>query len=140
MVPTGSTRRPLERRGPYQVGQMKSDILNYEEMEDLCGIYEWRATQADQPNTVVYVGSTCTRNAQFDLLRNRIFRYCKYGNHKRDLINDALRRGYELWARVKHADNEENAKQMENALLELYDYAWNKRRNGGDNGIRHILV
>lgn len=140
MVPRDSRKRKLGKRGPFQVGRMKSDILDYEEIEDLCGIYEWRATQPDQPNTVVYVGSTCTRNAQFDLLSNRIFRYCKYGNHKRDLINDALSRGYELWVRVKYADNEKNAKQMENALLESYDYAWNKRQNGGDNGIRHILV
>ena len=69
-------------------------------------------------------------------LGSRIIRYCKYGNHKKDIINEALARGYELWVRVKRASSEREAQSMENALLRDYDYAWNKRLNGGDDGLR----
>lgn len=105
-----------------------------------CGIYEWRAkgTLANQPNYVVYIGSTC--RAKPGALRGRILEYCTNGSHKSVLIDDALRRGYELWVRVKI--NEENnpsrlkAEDMENLLLNKYDYAWNTRINGQ---IRNIL-
>ena len=70
-------------------------------LDELCGIYEWRAkgTRPNQPNYVVYVGSTCVRRKP-QKLGGRIIRYCKYGNHKEDLINEALATGYELWVRV----------------------------------------
>ena len=106
-------------------------------LTELCGIYEWRAkgTRPNQPNYVVYVGSTCVRRKP-QKLGGRIIRYCKYGNHKEDLINEALARGYELWVRVKPASSEREAQGLENALLRDYDYAWNKRQNGGDDGLR----
>ena len=37
---------------------------------------------------------------QHGALKGRIFEYHTNGSHKRDLINDALSRGYELWVRV----------------------------------------
>ena len=62
MVPTDSSGRHLEPRGPGQVEFMSSSTetalgIN---LAELCGIYEWRAkgTRRDQPNYVVYVGST----------------------------------------------------------------------------------
>lgn len=104
----------------------------------MCGIYEWQAvgTFAHQPEYVVYVGSTC--RAKPGALGQRINEYCQMGSHKHDLINEALREGYELWVRVKtSASNEEkDAEEMENKLLEKYNYAWNKRKN---RKIRHIL-
>ena len=56
--------------------------------------------------------------------------YCKYGNHKAGVINDALSRGYELWVRYKQARSAEEAQAWENDLLNRYDYAWNVRNNG----------
>lgn len=44
-----------------------------------------------------------------------------------------------MWVRVKKAKSEKDAQDQENALLLDYDYAWNKRQNGGRNGIRDIL-
>jgi len=85
---------------------------------------------------VVYVGSTCTRNGRCERLKSRIVGYCKHGNHKAGLIKDELREGYELWVRVKQASGEEDAKAQENALLAMYDYAWNIRNN---NSIRYVL-
>ena len=41
--------------------------------------------------------------------------------------------------RYKKAKDEDDAKKQENELLNKYDYAWNKRCNGGNNGIRDIL-
>lgn len=137
MVPvTDSIRRNLEPRGPLQPGKMLSNIREAAGVVNLCGIYEWRATRPDQPNRVVYVGSTCTRNGICNRLRSRIVGYCKHGNHKEVLINDALMRGYELWVRVKQASGEEDAKAQENTLLAMYDYAWNIRNN---NSIRYVL-
>lgn len=72
-------------------------------------------------------------------LRSRILGYCNHGNHKKDQINQALRRGYTLEVRYKKAKDENDAKKQENDLLNKYDYAWNKRCNGGNNGIRDIL-
>ena len=138
MVPPDSTGRNLKPRGPGQVGYRTSSIKTaLRNLAELCGIYEWKAkgTRRNQPNYVVYVGSTCVRrNPQ--KLGSRIIRYCKYGNHEKDLINEALERGYELWVRVKPALSEKDAQSMENALLRKYDYAWNKRRNGGRDGLR----
>ena len=56
------------------------------------------------------------------------------------MINDALQRGYELWFRVKtsgpkNPNHKLLAQEMENELLEKYDYAWNVR----NNAIRDIL-
>lgn len=61
----------------------------------------------------------------------------------KDLINEALERGYEFWVRVKivtgchpYKEDAEVAEDMENKLLDRYDYAWNVRRNGR---VRNIL-
>ena len=143
MVPPDSNGRNIVPRGPGQVGYMSASIeAALGNLAELCGIYEWKAkgTRLDQPNNVVlYVGSTCVRRKP-EKLGSRIIRYCKYGNHKKDLINEALARGYELWVRVKPASSERKAQNMENALLHDYDYAWNERQNGGDDGIRQDIL
>ena len=38
--------------------------------------------------------------------------------------------GTHYWIGVKVARSSENAEELENALLDRYDYAWNERRNG----------
>lgn len=128
-------RRGLEHRGgPDQVGLICSSIRDaFSNQARHCGIYEWRAkgTKDRQPNHVVYLGSTC--RGKVGALRARILEYCTNGSHKRDLINDVLRGGYELWVRVKIAGGRnprEKAENMENELLAKYDYAWNIRDNG----------
>lgn len=139
MVPfeNENNRRNLEKRGQRQVGYTKSNIRDsLGRAGKNCGIYEWQATRDRQPNTVVYVGSTCPRGGSCPRLRNRIIGYCTDGNHKMDLINDALRKRYELWVRFKRAENVEQARNRENELLARYDYAWNIRNN---DDIRNIL-
>ena len=133
-----------EERGPDQDGYMWSDIDNELcEVGRLCGIYEFQArgTKNGQlESAVVYFGSTCPREADDGKclkLKSRIIRYCRYGNHKAHLINDALRRGYELWVRYnKTGGSAKKAKEWESDLLNKYDYAWNERSNGS---IRDIL-
>ena len=108
-------------------------------VEDLCGIYEWRATKdGGTAPKVVYLGSTCPRGCgQWQKMASRIEKYTKDGNHKAELINDALSKGYELWVRFKPANGDEKeARRMENDLLNEYDYAWNIRLN---DRLRHIL-
>ena len=68
--------------------------------------------------------------------KQNIVGYCSHGNHKADLINDALTKGYTLEVRYKQAWDEPQARKLENDLLDMYDYAWNERRNGGKLGIR----
>ena len=135
-VPVG-----FETRGPNQAGLIRSSIRRaFPDLARHCGIYEWRAkgTLRDRPNHVVYLGSTC--RAKQGALRSRILEYCTSNSHKEDFINDALGNGYELWVRVKIVEGnnptKKKAENMENALLEEYDYAWNKRNNGQ---FRYIL-
>ena len=137
MVPPDAEGNGLEPRGEDQVGFMcKSIRTAFPDEFKHCGIYEWRAkgTLGNQPNYVIYVGSTC--RGKPGALKRRILEYCTDGSHKEDLINEALGRGYELWVRVKTSEGRENAEEMENELLDEYDYAWNKRNNGR---IRKIL-
>lgn len=123
-------------RGQNQEGRfIWKNILN---LPELCGIYEWRAIRQGEPNRVVYVGSTCIRCGNYEPLQSRILGYCSHGDHKEDLINDALRKGYTLEVRYKQAGNEPQARKLENELLDMYDYAWNERRNGGKTGLRQL--
>ena len=46
-------------------------------------------------------------------------------------MDDALERGYELQVRSEKAKNQEDARKQERKLLKKYNYAWNKRSNGG---------
>lgn len=137
MVPLND-RMYTASRGQNQEGFIWTNILSLGNLPKLCGIYEWRAIRQDQPNRVVYVGSTCTRCGNCELLQSRILGYCSHGNHKKDLINDALRKGYTLEVRYKQAENELQARTLENELLDMYDYAWNERRNGGKTGLRQL--
>lgn len=104
------------------------------EMDKHCGIYEWRAkrTKCNQPNRVVYLGSTCPQGSRYGAkLGSRILGYLGHGNHIAKLMDDALERGYELQVRSKKAKNQEDARKQERKLLKKYNYAWNKRSNGG---------
>ena len=136
MVPT-SHGSYTENRGLGQPGYMWSNIRNeLNGVEGFCGIYEFQVRGGTQ-SAVVYVGSTCPRQAdggQCRRLKNRIINYCRHGNHKADLINYALSREYELWVHYKQAGSLEQAQAWENALLAMYNYAWNVRNNG--NGVR----
>ena len=140
MVPENDGENTVSR-WQNQEGFIWKKLLSDTHLTELCGIYEWRAIQQDQPNRVIHVGSTCTRQcgSNFEKLRSRILGYCNHGNHKKGQINQALRRGYTLEVRYKKAKDENDAKKQENDLIDKYDYAWNKRCNGGNNGIRDIL-
>ena len=114
---------------------VKHQKCTLDEVAGLCGICEFQARgtlPGQLQSAIVYVGSTCPRGADRGLCRrlnSRIINYCRHGNHKEDLINDALRRKYELWVRYKQARSAEEAQAWENALLAAYDYSWNVRNN-----------
>jgi hypothetical protein len=93
----------------------------------VCGIYEWMVRRRPK-EMVVYVGSSC--NAGSTPLRGRILQYCRNGSHKANLINHALRSGYELHLRWKTFRDVEQSQEAENILLSKYNYAWNIRNNG----------
>lgn len=145
MAPEETTRQGtnLTERGNGQVGLKNVKLRDKlkeqnENVENLCGIYEWRATRhGGREPTVVYVGSTCPRpSGRWQRMANRILKYTKDGDHKEELINDALRNGYELWVRFKPANgNVTEARRMENDLLDKYDYACNIRRNVQERNI-----
>ena len=105
--------RNIISRGQNQVGFTWKYILNDGNLPELYGIYEWRVIGQDQPYRVVYVGSTCTRcGNSYEPLQSRILGYCSHGNHKADLINDALTKGYTLEVRYKQAWNELQARKL----------------------------
>lgn len=139
------------RQGIGQEGYRNNNLANELAQAGIgcCGIYEWCAVKYVSyqggriytSSRVVYVGCTCRRRSfpfgprVFQRMRERIVAYTKGGNHKKDLINAALRSGWELWVRFKHAEDEDAAKHMEDNLLRTYNYAWNIR----NNGVRPIL-
>lgn len=87
-------------------------------------------TRPDQSdNVVLYVTGACVQRKP-QKLGSRIIGHCKYENHRKDLIDEALAKEYELWVHVKPASSERKAQGMENALLRDYDYIGNKRQNG----------
>ena len=96
------------------------------------GIYEWQARKIENGNDkmiVVHIGST-SRSYPESSLRDRVVEYCVNGAHKKEQIDNALENGYEMWVRVKSAPDRETAEDLEDELLDAYDYAWNTRRNG----------
>ena len=99
---------------------------------------EYMNGKQEDTNRVVYVGSTCSTRKPGPL-RTRILEYCTNGSHKKDLINDTLERGYELWVRVKISqalyNPKKDAERIENELLAMYNYAWNI----SNNALRSIL-
>lgn len=109
--------------------------------EFACGIYEWMASR-DGKNRVVYIGSTC-RNLEKKgdfMAMERIMEYCHNGSHKTELIEDALKSGYELWVSFKGSCKsccKKTAEKDENEALKKYDYAWNLRNQKTE--IRKIL-
>ena len=152
MAPKDTRRKQnLEERGKGHVGFKNKRLAVRLAKENprvgaLCGVYEWKVKvprdgedEEDEEDEevsprVVYVGSTCA-NRQGQRMKNRIVAYTQHGNHKRDLINDALRRGCELWVRFKPTRDEDEAMEEENKLLSRFNYAWNIR----NNGLRPIL-
>ena len=145
MIPAENIRDEgsYESRGARQTGVMCTNIRGAlpDEMSK-CGIYEWQARRPGRQNVVIYVGCTCRDRP--GSLRARILEYCVNGAHKSPLINEALKKGNELFVRVKTSgDNsdcnsdrsKETAQNMENELLKKYDYAWNIR----NNAMRDIL-
>ena len=68
---------------------------------------------------------------------NRVHEYCKNGSHIRNLVEDALDKGYDLLFRVASVRKRKDTKTFERQLLDNYDYAWNSSRNGER---RYILV
>lgn len=129
MVPFRYNANGVKKRTRGNQGYIVRDIKRaFPYKATKCGIYEWKAKKPRGISAVVYIGSTCRRKP--GSLRDRIKEYCNNGSHKAALINDALHRGYTLLVRVKVARSTENAEELENALLDRYDYAWNERRNG----------
>jgi hypothetical protein len=141
MVPdltNGDSRSPryYEPRSEGHPGYLCINIRTVFE-EYKCGIYEWKVegTETQQPTKEVYVGSTC--RGKPGALQDRIMEYCSNGSHKSELIDDALEKGYELWARVKPSGRSKvRAEDLENDLLSKYNYAWNIRDN---IGVRDVL-
>ena len=109
-----------------------------------CGVYEFQVRRNHSSKTV-YVGCTCKKRNDSSL-QSRISEYVKNGSHKKGFIDLALQNGYKIYVRVqklnvngstKHETMQRRAETMENTLLAMYDYAWNKRSNGG---VRNVLT
>ena len=117
----GYKNRNLHHEGSYN---LREDYP----AEGVCGIYEWKVERG-RDEIVVYVGSSCNQGQS---MRGRIVQYCQDGSHNpvRGLINDALRKGYNLHIRYKKYDGVGASRQAENILLGRYNYAWNVRKNG----------
>ena len=143
MVPQPAQQSQFSTQRPNGWRQESKEILAtapglYFDVGSGFGIYEWQARKLENCNEtkiVLYIGSTSNVHPESSL-KDRVKEYCTNGSHKADLINDALTKGYELWFRVKIAPDRQTSEDLENELLDRYDYAWNVRRNGE---LRHLL-
>ena len=70
-----------------------------------------------------YIGET-------DNERRRLQTYARYGSHLKELIEDALQNGNRLYYRAHAHPTKELAKRMQDKMLALYNYPWNKMLNG----------
>jgi GIY-YIG domain-containing protein len=70
----------------------------------------------------IYVGETANE-------RNRITSYASHGSHIKDEIDKSLRAGYALYYRAQALTSKRAAKQMQNNMLEFFDYDWNIHYN-----------
>jgi GIY-YIG domain-containing protein len=70
----------------------------------------------------VYVGETGNEE-------QRIAAYAAHGSHLSDIIDFHLRRGWCLWYRAQARSSKSKAAQMQNRLLERFDYDWNLQSN-----------
>lgn len=113
-------------------------ILSDEEMVNwVTGMQTfWLNLNRRKKGDVVLVEETMEHGSCCPKMQNRIVDYTIHGNHKTKEINDALKRKCTLWVRFKPAEDEEEAKNMEDELLSRYNYAWNVR----NNGVRPILA
>ena len=138
MVPERGLGRDYKNRNKGHVG-------SYREGKSLpgdgaCGIYEWQMVnpEVEEDSHIVYLGSSC--NDGDAPLRNRILEYCKNGSHKHKEINDALRKGYQLYVRHRQFQGHDEANDAENYLLGKYNYAWNEHNNAIREPIRQDLL
>lgn len=97
-----------------------------------CGIYEIKCTKAHHVGNVVYVGKTCVcaqsgKNCSPGHVHARISQYASDGSHLRDRIDDNLRKGYNIWFRVR--ESKTNPEIEEQLLLRDYEYNWNVQNN-----------
>ena len=137
IVPERGLGRDYKDRSKGHVGSYRKG--RYLPGDGVCGIYEWKMVNPDveEDSHIVYLGSSCSKgNAP---LRNRILQYCKNGSHKREEINDALRKGYVLYVRYRQFQGNDEANEAENYLLGKYNYAWNEHNNAIRKPIRQDL-
>jgi len=93
-------------------------------------VYEFQLREHGKNNLTVYVGSTY-RSRGDTSPRQRIQQYLQNGAHKVELIEDALDKGMEIWVRIMKTSGMDQANEVENQLLDKYEYPWNARRNWG---------
>ncbi|KAI0234245.1 hypothetical protein LSAT2_015536 [Lamellibrachia satsuma] len=87
-------------------------------------VYEMAVNVPGSGNVAVYVGRTKD-------ICDRMDAYADTGSHKAEQINDVLNKGLFVMMRsVKRI----HAMEVEDTLLETYDYAWNKQ---GQERTRH---
>jgi len=125
--------RKRESKQGYKIPKTDLDqAFETQRKEFSCGIYEWKARSSTDGEYVVYIGCTCRSKGGGFI--ERINDYCTNGSHKSEQIEDALKKGYELWVRFKgsgagsaNTANKKSAEADENRVLMEYDYAWNIR-------------
>lgn len=116
-----------------------------------CGIYELkvvpRSLEGDE--AVVYIGSTHRQEGMS--LYQRLYEYMKNSSHIKKIIQGALNEDFEIhvrWIKITEDicpgededEDREVPEELENAYLEKFDYAWNKRLNHKRREILGIRV
>ena len=92
------------------------------------GVYEWAIrSPGGRKKVVVYAGRA--KGEQCNLNR-RTKQYMWDGSHHPGSINDALKRGFDVFVRFRPCRSAEQAVDLEARLLRKFDYAWNKMDNG----------
>jgi len=101
-------------------------------------VYEFQLREPGKSPYTVYIGSTCRERGDTSP-RQRIQIYLQNGGRKAEMIEEALNNGMELWIRISQdTKGMDQANQIEDEMLDKYEYAWNARRNWGVRRIEHL--
>jgi len=104
----------------------------------VAAVYEFQLRESGKTPMTVYIGSTCRERGDKSP-RQRIQQYLQTGERKQEMIEDALNHGLEIWLRItQDTKSMDQANEIENEMLDKYEYAWNARRNWGVRRIQQL--
>mmetsp|Transcript_3129 Transcript_3129/g.11285 ORF Transcript_3129/g.11285 Transcript_3129/m.11285 type:complete len:326 (+) Transcript_3129:219-1196(+) len=123
---------PGHKAGYFSAASKTPEARSTSTLLNKPAVYEFaisRGPRDSMKKVKVYLGQT--RDAK----RRMHCEYRSNGSHLLPFFEHALDQGYVVWRRVRYFETKEEAKQMEEEVLRVYDFAWNERLNGATRAL-----